>query len=130
VVTQFERAGLTPAGENGYYQSVPLHEIRLAPGRSKVELVHQESVEPLHWLHNLTIRMQEPMPQHIDAPLLFASSSAIPANIDTRGKLLVVVSGHAPRSVPSDSLGVISVDNPHALEPPRWPLQYSVAMRL
>jgi len=130
VVTQFERAGLKPAGENGYYQSVPLHEIRLVPGRSKAELLHQSSVSPLRWLHNLTIRMQEPMPRHIDAPLLFAGSSAAPANIVTRGKLLVVLNGHSPRPVPSDALGVISIDDPHALEPPRWPLQYSVSMRL
>lgn len=130
VATQFERAGLRPAGENGYYQSVPLHEIRLAPARSKAELAHEESVTPLRWLHNLTIRMQEPMPQHIDAPLLFAGSSAMPSNVVTRGRLLVVLNGHAPRPIPSDALGVISIDDPHALEPPRWPLQYSVAMRL
>jgi hypothetical protein len=130
VVTQFERAGLKPAGENGYYQSVPLHEVRLAPARSKAELVHQDAVTPLRWLHNLTIRMQEPMPQHIDAPLVFAGSSDIPANMVTRGNLLVVLNGHAPSPVPSDALGVISIDDPRALEPPRWPLQYSVAMRL
>jgi hypothetical protein len=130
VVTQFERAGLKPAGESGYYQSVPLHEIRLAPSRSKAELVHQDSVTPLRWLRNLTIRMQEPMPRRIDATLLFAGSSAAPANVVTRGKLLVVLNGHAPRPVPADALGVMSIDDPHSLEPPRWPLQYSVAMRL
>jgi Zn-dependent M28 family amino/carboxypeptidase len=32
--------------------------------------------------------------------------------------------------MPEGLAGTISIDNPRALEPPRWPLQYAVAMRL
>src|SRR5258708_1483764 len=39
VVEQFERAGLKPAGENGYYQSVPLRALRLRKHQSAIALV-------------------------------------------------------------------------------------------
>src|SRR5580692_12759029 len=39
VVAQFERAGLKPGGENGFYQTVPLHVVRFRADRSDVELV-------------------------------------------------------------------------------------------
>jgi hypothetical protein len=130
VVTQFERAGLQAAGESGYYQSVPLHEIRLLPEASKAELVRGAAVTPLQWLHHLTIRMQEGMPERIDAKLVFAGSGEPPAGLDLRGKLVVLLNGFGPRHALADAAGAISIDNPHALEPPRWPLQYAVAMRL
>ena len=38
VVAQFERNGLKPAGEHGFYQTVPLHEVRFRADRSTVEL--------------------------------------------------------------------------------------------
>src|SRR5262249_24584307 len=39
VVTLFERVGLKPAGDNGYYQTVPLHAVRLRADLSRAELV-------------------------------------------------------------------------------------------
>jgi Zn-dependent M28 family amino/carboxypeptidase len=130
VVTQFERAGLRAAGENGYYQSVPLHEIRLIPDGSKAELLRADGVTPLQWLHQFTMRMQEGMPDHIEAKLVFAGGGEAPAGWDARGRLVVSLNGFGPRRAPADAAGTISIDNPHALEPPRWPLQYAVAMRL
>src|SRR5579885_2426107 len=44
VVTQFERAGLKPAGEKGYYQTVPLHEVRFRADQSEAELVRKDGV--------------------------------------------------------------------------------------
>jgi len=130
VVTQFERAGLRPAGENGYYQNVPLHQVRLAPKESSAELVQGSRTTPLRWLHQITLRMQENLPEQIEAKLIFAGSGDAPAGIDTRGRLLVSLNGSAPRRSPAGAAGAISIDNPRALEPPRWPVQYSVAMRL
>jgi len=130
VVTQFERAGLKAAGEGGYYQSVPLHEIRLVPRDSSAELVRGQTVTPLRWLHQVTIRMREPMPNRIDAPLIFGGGGDAPQGLDMRGKLIVSLNGHAPPAIAADALGAISIDNPNALEPPHWPLQYAVTMRL
>ena len=39
VAARFEAAGLAPAGERGYYQTVPMHAVRLVPEQSTVELV-------------------------------------------------------------------------------------------
>jgi hypothetical protein len=130
VVTQFERAGLTPAGEHAYYQTVALHQIRLVPAESKAELLQGDKAIALGWLHQITIRMQEGMPDQIDAPLVFAGTGAAPVGFDAHGKLLVSLNGFAPAHPPEGTLGAISIDNPKALEPPRWPLQYAVSMRL
>jgi hypothetical protein len=130
VVTQFERAGLKPAGENAYYQSVALHEIRLLPEESKATLINVNKTTGLRWLHQVTVRMQEGMPRHIDAPLIFAGNGPIPRGFETSGQLVVLLNGYAPAHPPADVIGTISVDNPKALEPPRWPLQYAVSMRL
>ena len=130
VVTQFEHAGLKPGGENAYYQSVALHQIRLLPEESKATLINGTKTTGLRWLHQVSIRMQEGMPEHIDAPLIFAGNGPIPSGFETSGKLVVLLNGYAPAQPPTDSLGTISVDNPKALEPPRWPMQYGVSMRL
>ena len=130
VVTEFERARLKPAGENTYYQSVALHQVRLEPADSTASLSNGSVKTPLHWLHQLTLRLQEGMPEKIDAPLVFAGTGAAPDNLQTAGSLLVSLNGHAPSQPQVGILGSISIDDPHSLEPPRWPLQYAVTMRL
>jgi hypothetical protein len=130
VVTQFEKAGLRPAGEQGYFQSVALHEMRLVPGESTATLIQADAKTDLRWLHQLTIRLQEGMPDHIDLPLVFAGSGEFPAQFSVRDKLAVTLAGSGPAHMPEGLAGTISIDNPRALEPPRWPLQYAVAMRL
>jgi hypothetical protein len=130
VVTQFEKAGLKPAGENGYYQSVALHQIRLVPTESTATIIQGDTKTDLQWLHQLTIRMQEGMPDHIDLPLVFAGSGAAPAGFNAQDKMVVSLAASAPAKMPAGLAGTLSVDNPKALEPPRWPLQYAVAMRL
>jgi hypothetical protein len=130
VVTQFERAGLQPAGENAYYQSVALQKIKLLAKESTALLVNGEKKTGLQWLHQLTIRVQAGMPDHIDAPMVFAGSGPVPPDLHVAGKLLVWLNGFGTAPHPANALGAISVDNPKALEPPRWPLQYAVSMRL
>ena len=130
VVTQFERAGLKAAGEHAYYQTVPLHDIRLIPASSTAELVRTDGVTKLQWLHQLTIRLFEDMPDKIDTPLVFAGTGDAPSGFDANGKLVVSLNGYGPAKSPEGLLGNVSIDDPHALEPPRWPLQYAVSMRL
>ncbi len=130
VVTQFERAGLKPAGEHAYYQTVPLHQIRLLPAESHAALVRGETATDLRWLHQITIRMQEGMPDKIDLPLVFAGAGDPLDGFNAEGKLVVSLNSFGPAHPPTNAAGLISIDNPKALEPPRWPLQYAVAMRL
>ncbi len=125
VVTEFEKNGLKPAGEHGYYQTVPLHELRFQPEKSQVELVRAEGVTRLRWLHQIAVTTREGLPEHIEAPLVFMGE----AGGDGTGRIVVALNGHTPRNV-QGAVGMITIDNPNAVEPPRWPLQYGVSMRL
>ena len=78
----------------------------------------------------MTIRLFEEMPDRIDAPLVFAGTGDAPAGFDAQGKLVISLNGYGPTKSPEGLLGNVSIDDPHALEPPRWPLQYAVSMRL
>src|SRR6185369_7662285 len=56
VASRFAAAGLTPAGERGYYQPVPLHEVRLVTEQSSVELVRPSGqAVSWRWLRNIVI---------------------------------------------------------------------------
>jgi hypothetical protein len=125
VVTQFEKAGLKPAGEHGYYQTVPLHELRFQPAESTVELVRDGAVTKLQWLRQIGITAREGLPATLEGPLVFMGE----AGGDATGKIVVALNGHAPRN-PQGAIAVVSIDNPNAVEPPRWPIQYAVSMRL
>src|SRR5579864_1446060 len=89
VVTQFETAGLKPAGEQGYYQPVPLHSTSLRVDRSMAALVRQDGSRKLRWLHEITLAVQPGLPNQVVAGLVFAGSGTPPAGIDLRGKMVV-----------------------------------------
>src|SRR5580698_5409866 len=55
VIAEFQKAGLKPAGEKGYAQPVPLHEVRFQPTQSSVELVRADGVTKLAWLRQISI---------------------------------------------------------------------------
>jgi hypothetical protein len=99
VVTQFERAGLKPAGEHAYYQTVPLHQIRLLPAESHAALVRGETTTDLRWLHQITIRMQEGMPDKIDLPLVFAGTSDPPDGFNAEGKIVISLNSFGPKEL-------------------------------
>lgn len=130
VASQFERAGLKPAGEGGYFQSVPLHETRFVVGESKAELLRGGQVTGLRWLHQIAFRMQETLPDRLEGGLVFAGTGEAPAGFSGAGKIVVQLTGHAARAVPAGAMAILGVDNPDAVEPPRWPVQYLVSMRL
>lgn len=93
VATQFEKNGLKPAGEHGYYQTVPLHEVRFRADRSTVELARASGSEKLQWLRQISVPARLGTPESIDAPLVFAGSGEPPADLDLKGKILVQMSG-------------------------------------
>src|SRR5215831_14940624 len=87
VVRQFQAAGLKPAGENnGWYQSVPLHSVRLRTDQSEVALARADGTsQKLQWLRQITIPARIGTPTDIDAPLVFEGQGAA---IDAQGKIL------------------------------------------
>jgi len=139
VVAQFEKNGLKPAGEHGFYQTVPLHEVRFLSEKSSVELDRAGGTEKLEWLRQITVPARLGAPESIDAPLVFAGSGEPPEGLDIRGKILVQL-GAAPGGrggrggrggqARAGIAGTLSVDTMGGPEPPRWPVQYSVQMTI
>ena len=135
VIRQFEKNGLSPAGEKGYTQTVPLHEVRLVTGESKIELVRPSGVTELRWLRQITTAARAGLPGKLEAPLVFGGSE--PGGADLAGKIVVQMAtpagrggggrGAAPRS---GAAGVIAIDSSGGPEPPRWPVAYAVSMTL
>jgi Peptidase family M28 len=136
VVAQFERSGLKPAGEHGFYQTVPLHEVRFRADRSTVELTRANGTEKLEWLRQISIPARLGMPESIDAPLVFAGSGEAPEGLDLTGKILVQLSGgggagrggRGGGATRAGIAGTLSIDTIAGPEPPRWPVQYAVQM--
>jgi Zn-dependent M28 family amino/carboxypeptidase len=134
VVTQFEKNGLKPAGEKGYYQTVPLHVVRLRTDQSSIEIVRPSGVTKLHWLRQVSTTARAALPEKLEAPMVFAGSD--PSSGDLEGKIVVQMPaaggrgggrGGTPRT---GAVGVVSIDGTGGPEPPRWPVAYSVAMTL
>jgi hypothetical protein len=139
VATQFERAGLKPAGQNGYFQSVPLHEIRLLTDRSEVELVGKDGTRKLQWLRQISLAARTGLPESIQGELVFVSQTDAAEDLDLKGKIVVQLSpprllprpAGAARPVPRPGIfATVSIDNPGGPEPPHWPAAYSRAMTL
>ena len=130
VAIQFEKAGLKPAGEKGYFQGVPLHQVRFDPGVSTAELIRAGSATKLKWLQQIAFRMQEQLPGGLEAPLVFAGTGEAPVGFQATGKIIVQLTGHTSRAVPGGAVAMLGIDNPDAAETPRWPVQYLVSMRL
>ena len=131
VATQFEKSGLMPAGEHGYYQTVPLHVIRLRTDESSIELVRPSGVTKLEWLRQITTAARGGLPERLEAPLVFGGSDSSTAGLE--GKIVVQLAapgarGAMPRM--AGVAGVVSVDSAGGPEPARWPVAYAVTMTI
>jgi hypothetical protein len=126
VVEQFERAGLKPAGESGYYQSVPLRAVRIQKDESSVALVNGDRVTLLRIYRDITVTPRVTMPTSIGAPMVFAGDDL--TGVDFKGKIAVAIAGGRPRN--TGALGNLTIDNPRAIETPRWPVAYATVMSI
>jgi len=137
VVAQFERAGLHPAGEHGFYQTVPLHALRFRADQSTAELAGANGSRKLQWLRQVTVAARPGLPESIDAPLVFAGSGEAPEGIVSQGAILVQLGGgrggrggRGGGAGRGPTLGTLSIDSLGGPEPPRWPVQYVVQMTI
>src|ERR1700728_2301928 len=93
VATEFERAGVQPGGEKGYFQSVPMRRIQLNTVNSQVALEHKAGVRKLAWLREITMAVTTGLPAQIAAPLVFRGSAPEPpAGLDMNGEIIVRLS--------------------------------------
>ena len=100
VVAQFGKNGLEPAGEHGYYQTVPLRVVRLRTDESSIELVRPSGVTKLQWLRQVTTAARAGLPERLEAPLVFAGSDRFrrrPGRQDRRADAAAFRARHAAR---------------------------------
>jgi Zn-dependent M28 family amino/carboxypeptidase len=101
VVSQFEKAGLKPAGSKGYLQSVAFSRRRILEDRSHVALVRDGKEDVLRFGDDVTINLRAELTPAVEAPLAFAGYGlSAPdagyddlAGIDLKGKIAVYIAG-------------------------------------
>lgn len=112
VAEAFRRAGLAPAGANGWFQPVGLRVRRIAEKRSSLALVRGGKTESLALGKDATINLRSSAAGSVDAPLVFVGYGVRSpdhghddlAGLDLKGKIAVVLSGSAPKGIPGPAL--------------------------
>jgi Zn-dependent M28 family amino/carboxypeptidase len=135
----FERAGLVPAGTDGWFQPVRFRVRRIAEGRSSLALVRRAKAEALAFGKDATVNLRSSRAGKVDAPLVFIGYGVRSleyghddfAGLDLKGKVAVVLAGVAPKGIPSPALaagraagaeaigqggavGVVTIYSPHS----------------
>jgi len=133
---RFAAAGLTPAGEGGFFQPVPLHAVRLVPEQSSVELVRPSGqAVAWRWLRNIVLLPRTGDPETFDQPLGFSGWETPPDMVPDR----ILAALAPPRFVPGPRgyatppprgyYGTVTIDSPAGPEPMRWPSFLSAIVR-
>ena len=112
VAGAFQRAGLVPAGTDGWFQPVRFRVRRIAEGRSSVALIRAGKAETLELGKDATINLRSSSRGKVDAPLVFIGYGIrVPdhghddlAGLDLKGKVAVVLAGVAPKGIPGPAL--------------------------
>src|SRR5277367_207168 len=78
VAAEFEKSGLQPAGQQGYFQSVPMHRVQLNVAGSSVEIESRTGKRRLAWLREITVTAASGLPPRIAAPLIFRGTAPEP----------------------------------------------------
>ncbi len=139
VAGEFKQAGIQAAGEQGYFQSVPMRRVQLNTAASKLVLERKTGLRRLAWLREITMTAASGLPPRIDAPLIFRGSSPEPPpGLDVKGKIVVRPSppvgtpaaNVAAPSLPAGALGTLGIDNADGPERRRWPAAYALNVAL
>jgi Zn-dependent M28 family amino/carboxypeptidase len=112
VAAAFQRAGLEPAGTDGWFQPVRFQVRRIAESRSSVGLVRGGKAESLRLGKDATINLRSSSAGQVDAPLVFVGYGVRSpdlghddfAGLDLEGKVAVVLAGAAPKGIPGPAL--------------------------
>jgi hypothetical protein len=145
VAREFERAGLQPAGADGYFQSIRLISREIDEAHSSLTLVRGAGTEePLVLGQDAILSSRVEPPPALEAEMVFAGHGLQTpeagiddfAGLDVRGKLVVFLTG-APPSVPGPlaahnqapaeraallerlgAIGFVSIQNPKNMDIP------------
>ncbi len=157
VADQFKADGLKPAGDQGpdgqptFFQRVPMHQIALDTDRSSIDLLDPSGhVTPLRLLYETTLTPRADLPPTLEAPLAFVGYGVIDTpeqiKLDLRGKIAVFFNSTPANLTPNQRqsltaaristlaqagvVGIITIDNPAAIEPTHWPAAYARSVTL
>ncbi len=146
VAREFARAGLRPAGTDGFLQPVPLKSRTIDEAHCRLALVRDGREEPVALGDDAMISLRVDPAPSVEAPLVFAGYGlSIPEvghddykGLDARGKLVICLQG-APPDVPgplaahsqspgersealrkAGAIGVVTIQNPKNMDIP-WP---------
>lgn len=105
---EFERAGLQPAGIDGYFQSVGFNVAQIDESASSLALVKDGKEEPLTLGLDANLGVRAGLAERLEAPLVFVGLGlSIPgynvddlAGLDLTGKVAVFIAG-SPQGIPS-----------------------------
>jgi len=143
---EFERAGLRPAGTDGYFQRVKFNAREIVEQDSRLELVHDGKAEALTLGEDASIGLRVDPAKSLEAQLVFVGYGlTVPeknyedlGGLDLQGKMAVFLSG-GPSSIPgalsshyqsmeerrkflarAGVVGTCTIFNPIAMDVP-WP---------
>jgi Zn-dependent M28 family amino/carboxypeptidase len=144
VVDQLKRAGLEPAGANGYYQTVQFEQRQIVERESSLVLIRKDGVETLTLGDDAIFNTRVELAAQLEAPLVFAGNGlSVPeqnfndlAGLDLKGKVAVIFAG-APAEIPgalaahyssagerwkalqrAGAVGIITILNPASMDIP------------
>jgi hypothetical protein len=138
VVGRFEKAGLTPKGNNnGWTQTLPLKEVKVEKDGTSFEIVRGDgSKAGLKFLHQINVRVSEELPAEFSAPLAFRGYCSADEMKDVRGKAVVCFGGRRDglpnanarlqAAVAGGAAAILNIDDVgFTMEPMRWPDAYA-----
>jgi hypothetical protein len=107
VAEHYQKAGLTPAGTQGFLQPVKFEAWKIVEPECRVELIRAGKAEPLALGEDAYIGRGAPPAEFVEAPLVFAGYGlTVPeknyddfAGLDVRGKIVVMLGG-GPANIP------------------------------
>ncbi len=122
VASEFERAGLAPAGTSGYFQPVKLDVRTIDEPASNLALMRDGKATPLTLGEDASFSLRADLAPHVEAPAVFVGHGlVIPemhidelAGLDLKGKIAVFVNG-GPSSIPEPTQGALFL-NGRAME--------------
>jgi len=144
VVEQLRKAGLEPAGVNGYYQPIKFISRQIDEKQSSLALVRDRREEPLTLGEDAFFSTRADLAPSVEAPLVFAGYGlSVPemkyddlAGLDLTGKIAVIFSG-IPSSLPgplashyqsaserwktfkaAGAIGIFTIPNPASMDIP------------
>jgi Zn-dependent M28 family amino/carboxypeptidase len=144
LASEFEKAGLQPAGVNGYLQPVKFKVAQIDEDHSSLALVRGGKIAPLKLGEDANLGLRDGLGGNVDAELVFCGYGlSIPeykfddlAGLDLKGKIVVYLTG-GPSSIPGNlrshyssraerwkslraagAIGVVAIPNPKHMDIP------------